>query len=518
MPWPGMIGLEGPIRHGPAQAGEAAVHLRRHRPGDRSTAPAGSAGHSPASGARSATVFRDRKGVPDHQAAIDQRGGSGRTARGRGCSAPCRAGEARSSPPRIPGRRRGRPARRAATRSNRPCCPDGDFFSGGAWRGPPGWDGWGEPAGIGKRAGIAALMAGRGPAIKLPRPPVRPAPLPLRSRPMPLTGRFAETADAAIPLVPIAKAGLEDWLGAADPAEAPGCGATGFQGPARASWRWFPVPGGGLATRARRHRERGPGCGRWPACRRSCRGQLTPWRRRPGGGRPDAPGARLGARRLSIDRYRKAEAGKAVLVWPEGCDRAAVENLAASIGLVRDLINTPAADMGPVELAESTNTVAAEFGATVRITEGDAPPGGELPDDPRGRAGGRPRAPRLIEMEWGEARHPAGGGDWQRRRVRHRRARSQALERHAADERRTMGGAAHALGLARLIMAAGLSGAPAPPDPGGGERGLRQRFRPMDIPHQPQGHDGRDRQHGCGKVGWSSPTRITRAGEDQPVC
>ena len=51
-------------------------------------------------------------------------------------------------------------------------------------------------------------------------------------------------------------------------------------------------------------------------------------------------------------RYRKADpAGFASLVWPRGADRALVQNLAASIFMVRDLVNTPAGDMGPAEMA-----------------------------------------------------------------------------------------------------------------------------------------------------------------------
>jgi leucyl aminopeptidase len=50
-------------------------------------------------------------------------------------------------------------------------------------------------------------------------------------------------------------------------------------------------------------------------------------------------------------RYRKTKGPRAVLVWPKGADRPAVERAAAATTIARDLINTPAADMGPAELA-----------------------------------------------------------------------------------------------------------------------------------------------------------------------
>ena len=64
-------------------------------------------------------------------------------------------------------------------------------------------------------------------------------------------------------------------------------------------------------------------------------------------------------------RYRDADGGLARLIWPEACDRERVENLAAAVTLTRDLINTPAEDMGPGELAAVAVDLAESHGAAV---------------------------------------------------------------------------------------------------------------------------------------------------------
>jgi leucyl aminopeptidase len=51
-----------------------------------------------------------------------------------------------------------------------------------------------------------------------------------------------------------------------------------------------------------------------------------------------------------FDRYRAQAAPKARLVAPRGLDAGEIERLAAAEWLARDLINTPASDMGPAEL------------------------------------------------------------------------------------------------------------------------------------------------------------------------
>ncbi len=165
-----------------------------------------------------------------------------------------------------------------------------------------------------------------------------------------------------------------------------------------------------------------------------------------------ALGWALGA--YSFDRYRRPGRPPAELVWPARADRGHVERAARASKLVRDLVNTPAEDMGPAELAQEANAMARRLNMTARVIEGD-----ELRDKnfPLIHAVGRAsvRAPRLIDLSWGKTAHPrvtivgkgvcfdTGGLD---------------LKNDAGMRlmKKDMGGAAHALGLAQMIVEAKL--------------------------------------------------------------
>ncbi len=111
----------------------------------------------------------------------------------------------------------------------------------------------------------------------------------------------------------------------------------------------------------------------------------------------------LGSYRFS--RYRKAEAADVRLVPPDGIDSADLTRMAEAASLARDLINTPANDMGPEELAQAAQHLAERFGADFRCIVGD-----ELTQQnfPLIHAVGMasPRAPRLIDVSWGDPTHP----------------------------------------------------------------------------------------------------------------
>ncbi|MCH7930532.1 MAG: leucyl aminopeptidase family protein [Proteobacteria bacterium] len=153
-------------------------------------------------------------------------------------------------------------------------------------------------------------------------------------------------------------------------------------------------------------------------------------------------------------RYRAAEKPLARLAWPAACDRAGVENLAAAIFLVRDLINTPAEDMGPDALAGAAAELAKAHGGECAVIVGDGLIAANYPAvHAVGRAAAR--APRMIDLSWGDADDPkvtlvgkgvcfdSGGLDL-------KSASGMQLMK------KDMGGAAHVLGLARAIMGAGL--------------------------------------------------------------
>jgi leucyl aminopeptidase len=155
-----------------------------------------------------------------------------------------------------------------------------------------------------------------------------------------------------------------------------------------------------------------------------------------------------------FDRYRTGEEGVRRLVWPDGIDRQRLIDTAAADALVRDLVNTPASDMGPAELEAAALDLAGQFGASWRVVSGDA----LLEQDfPAIHAVGRAsvREPRLIDLRWGDPQSPrltlvgkgvcfdSGGLN----------IKPPAGMRFM---KKDMGGAAHVLGLARMIMAAGL--------------------------------------------------------------
>jgi len=111
----------------------------------------------------------------------------------------------------------------------------------------------------------------------------------------------------------------------------------------------------------------------------------------------------LGAYRF--DRYRKeTKADKARLALPAGIDVGRIVNTVEAVWLARDLINTPASDLGPDELEAAVRLVAARHGAEVTSVRGDDLLAQNFPMiHAVGRA--NPRAPRLIDLRWG---NPAG--------------------------------------------------------------------------------------------------------------
>ncbi len=195
-----------------------------------------------------------------------------------------------------------------------------------------------------------------------------------------------------------------------------------------------------------------------------------------------------------FDRYASQKPVLAQLAAPAGVDAGRLEILAASEALTRDLINTPASDMGPDELEAAARGLAEEFGAKLEVTRGDELLAANLPMiHAVGRASDR--APRLIDMRWGKAGptltlvgkgvcFDTGGLDI-------KGAASMGLMK------KDMGGAATVLGLARIDHGSGLEAAAAGADPGGRKRHCRQCLPPAGHPDLAQGADGRDQQHRC---------------------
>ena len=155
----------------------------------------------------------------------------------------------------------------------------------------------------------------------------------------------------------------------------------------------------------------------------------------------------------AFDAYGKKAAPAARLVCPHGVDREAILRAARASYLVRDLVNTPASDMGPEELEAVARRVARAHKAKLSVTSGKALEKNFPMIHAVGRAS--PRTPRLIDFTWGSPRAPrvtlvgkgvcfdTGGLDI-------KPAAGMALMK------KDMGGAANVLGLAQMIMEAKL--------------------------------------------------------------
>jgi leucyl aminopeptidase len=153
-------------------------------------------------------------------------------------------------------------------------------------------------------------------------------------------------------------------------------------------------------------------------------------------------------------RYRKADARDVRLVPPDGVDVAQIMRMAKAAALARDLINTPANDMGPAELAQAAQELAARFGAEFSCIVGDDLKQQNFPlIHAVGMAS--PRAPRLIDFTWGDPAHPkvtlVGKGVCFDTGGLYLKPSAGMLIM-----KKDMGGAANVLALASMVMDAGL--------------------------------------------------------------
>lgn len=160
----------------------------------------------------------------------------------------------------------------------------------------------------------------------------------------------------------------------------------------------------------------------------------------------------LGA--YAFTRYRDRKRAPAVLAMPEGVDADRVRATLDAVTLTRDLVNTPAADMMPANLAAAAERLASRHGAYLTVIEDEA-----LITEgfPVVHAVGRASVhrPALIDLTWGDEHHPkvtlvgkgvcfdSGGLD----------IKPAAGMRYM---KKDMGGAAHVLGIASLVMSTKL--------------------------------------------------------------
>ncbi|HEV2043863.1 MAG TPA: leucyl aminopeptidase family protein [Sphingomicrobium sp.] len=157
-------------------------------------------------------------------------------------------------------------------------------------------------------------------------------------------------------------------------------------------------------------------------------------------------------------RYKSGpveDQGARILLTGNAASIDPLVRLADATALVRDMVDTPASDMGPADLETAVRDLAKTGGATVKVTHGDALATGYPMIAAVGGGASRERAPRLIELFWGKEANPrlaiigkgvcfdSGGLDIKP---------SAGMRLMKKD----MGGAAHAIALAGLVIGARL--------------------------------------------------------------
>ncbi|WP_084420301.1 leucyl aminopeptidase family protein [Henriciella litoralis] len=155
-----------------------------------------------------------------------------------------------------------------------------------------------------------------------------------------------------------------------------------------------------------------------------------------------------------FDRYLKKKATPPRLVIGDGDDAAALDREAEAVALLRDLVNTPAQHMGPAGIETAVRTLAEDHGADLSVITGD-----DLlkANYPMVHAVGRaaPEAPRFIELSWGNEDHPelalvGKGVAFDTGGLNLKTGSGMKLMK------KDMGGSAHVIALAKLVMSSKL--------------------------------------------------------------
>ena len=291
---------------------------------------------------------------------------------------------------------------------------------------------------------------------------------------------FIDASAPAIPIIPVAAQGFDDWLKAQPAHWQAWVSANGFKA-SPDSHLLIPAPDGTPEAVLF-------GVERFDTCSLGA----LPSRLGAGSYRIDldkdqasnaAVAWGLGAYRF--DRYRRPGPKFPQLVWPANANRAEVTRIVKAVHLVRDLVNTPSSDMGPAELADIACDLARRHKAKIEVTVGDDLLAAKWPAvHAVGRASNR--APRMVDMTWGRKKHPqvtligkgvcfdTGGLDI-------KPSGGMLLMK------KDMGGAAHALALADMIMDAELPVRLRVLVPAVENAISGNAFRPLDILHTRKG-------------------------------
>ncbi|MEL6350291.1 MAG: leucyl aminopeptidase family protein [Cyanobacteria bacterium J06627_28] len=153
-------------------------------------------------------------------------------------------------------------------------------------------------------------------------------------------------------------------------------------------------------------------------------------------------------------RYKQIADALPELEIPENADQPYITAAAEATYLVRDLINTPALDMGPAQLAEQAEQLAEKFGAQLQVTLADDLNTANYPmvyAVGQANSQSASQAPRLIDLRWGDDANPqvtlvGKGVCFDTGGLNMKSSAGMKLMK------KDMGGAAQVLGLARMIM------------------------------------------------------------------
>jgi leucyl aminopeptidase len=270
-----------------------------------------------------------------------------------------------------------------------------------------------------------------------------------------MPAKFADATTDSIPLYLVAEDALDDWLGNHSDAKRSWVEANGFSG-ALGQALVFPKDDGSIAmalagygtpaTRSRGRFHLAGAAAKLPKGIYCLETVLAPDTLM-----VEALGWLLAAYRF--DRYAKSTAMKAELIAPEGVNADLLVALADGEMLTRDLINTPASDMGPPDLENAARSLAEKHGADISVVVGDNLLTQNFPMiHAVGRAADR--APRLIDMRWGSSGKKltlvGKGVCFDTGGLNIKPGASMGLMK------KDMGGAAAVLGLAHMIMAMGM--------------------------------------------------------------
>ncbi len=265
---------------------------------------------------------------------------------------------------------------------------------------------------------------------------------------------FTTASDHSIPLVSLDSQAFESWKNLAEPAQRRWAESSGFQAKS-GSLLLLPDPDGGVAgvLSGRSEGECLWALAHLPALLPAGDYHLAgDWSDDDASNRREKLLIGWGLGCYRFDRYKSQTPIEARLVLPESLRRRVTTLVDVSV-MVRDLVNTPALDLGPAELADKARELAETHHAAFEVIDGERLEREFPAIHVVGQASDRP--PCLIRMQWGETNHPplalvgkgvifdTGGLDV-------KPGAGMVLMK------KDMGGAAHVLGLASVIMSLGL--------------------------------------------------------------